>query len=203
MDILDPGRRSAAAPDDPVTADPPDIGRRLRTLRQARRWTLQQASQHTGLALSTLSKIERGELSPTLSSLNKLAAGFAIDIVSLLEEASPPAAPGRRQINRRASGTAHPTLTCQNTWLATELRHKRMLPILTLVTARDPAEYAEWANHAGEIFVYVLTGTLVVHSRLYEPVRLRAHDSMYYDASADTKWTSAGKADAQVLWVYA
>jgi hypothetical protein len=71
------------------------------------------------------------------------------------------------------------------------------------VTARDPAEYAEWANHGGEIFLYVLSGVLVVHSRLHEPVVLKPHDSMYYDSSADSKWTSRGKADAEVLWVYA
>jgi transcriptional regulator with XRE-family HTH domain len=180
-----------------------DIGQRLRTLRHERSWTLLQASQQTGLSLSALSKIERGELSPTLSSLNKIAAGFGIDIVSLLDGEAAPNVPGRRAINRRSSGTAHNTATCLNTWLAAELRHKRMLPILTRVTARDPGEYAEWANHSGEIFLYVLSGTLVVHSRLYEPVRLRAHDSMYYDATADTKWTSVGKAGAQVLWVYA
>jgi transcriptional regulator with XRE-family HTH domain len=202
LDIPIPDRRKdPTGPDDPGAA-PVDIGQRLRALRHERSWTLQHASQQTGLSLSALSKIERGELSPTLSSLNKVAAGFALDIVSLLDGA-PPAASGRRQINRRASGTALKTGTCHNTWLATELRHKRMLPILTRVTARDPAEYAEWANHAGEIFLYVLSGTLVVHSRLYEPVVLKIHDSMYYDASADSKWTSRGKADAEVLWVYA
>jgi transcriptional regulator with XRE-family HTH domain len=203
LDITLPDRRKDAA-NAPIPSTPPvDVGQRLRTLRRERSWTLLQASQQTGLSLSALSKIERGELSPTLSSLNKVAAGFAIDIVSLLDEATPATAPGRRQINRRASGTAHPTGTCQNTWLGTDLRNKRMLPILTQVTARDPAEYAEWANHAGEIFLYVLSGTLVVHSRLYEPAVLEAHDSMYYDASADSKWTSRGKDDAEVLWVYA
>jgi transcriptional regulator with XRE-family HTH domain len=186
----------------PATA-PVDIGQRLRMLRHERSWTLLQASRQTGLSLSALSKIERGDLSPTLSSLNKIAAGFGIDIVGLLDGETPPNVPGRRAINRRSSGTAHKTNTCLNTWLAAELRHKRMLPILTRVTARDPDEYAEWANHSGEIFLYVLSGTLVVHSRLYEPVRLKAHDSMYYDATADSKWTSLGKADAQVLWVYA
>ena len=86
---------------------------------------------------------------------------------------------------------------------AAELRNKRMLPIRTRVTARTPDEYAEWAVHPGEIFVYVLQGALVVHSQLYEPVCLAQGDSIYYDAAAGTKWTSAGPEDAEVLWVYA
>ncbi|HWK46323.1 MAG TPA: XRE family transcriptional regulator [Stellaceae bacterium] len=203
MDISHPGRRIDGDDSPRPAAGPVDIGQRLRMLRHERSWTLLRASQQTGLSLSALSKIERGELSPTLSSLNKIAAGFGIDIVSLVDSEAPPNAMGRRVINRQSTGTTLKTKTCQNVWLAAELRHKRMLPIVTRVTARDPDEYAEWANHSGEIFLYVLSGTLVVHSRLYEPVRLKAHDSMYYDATADSKWTSHGKADAQVLWVYA
>ena len=202
MDISPPGRRDSSNISEPAPA-PFDIGQRLRTMRRERSWTLLTASQETKLSLSALSKIERGELSPTLSSLNKIAAGFGVDIVTLLDGQTPPNASGRRAINRGPSGTEHKTKTCRNTWLAAELRNKRMLPIMTRVTARDPAEYAEWASHSGEIFLYVLSGTLVVHSRLYEPVRLKAHDSMYYDATADSKWTSEGDADAQVLWVYA
>ncbi len=75
--------------------------------------------------------------------------------------------------------------------------------IITQVTARDPGEYAEWQTHPGEIFVYVLRGTLVVHSVLYAAERLTEGDSLYYDAAAGSKWTSEGKRDAEVLWVYA
>lgn len=203
MDISPPGRHLDRSNLSEPAPAPLDIGQRLRTMRRERSWTLLKASQETKLSLSALSKIERGELSPTLSSLNKIAAGFGVDTVTLLDGQAPPNASGRRAINRGASGTEHKTKTCRNTWLAAELRNKRMLPIVTRVTARDPAEYTEWARHSGEIFVYVLSGALVVHSRLYEPVRLEAHDSMYYDATADSKWTSEGEADAQVLWVYA
>ncbi len=75
----DTKRDEAASPRTPV-----DIAQRLRALRQERGWTLAQTSERTGLSLSALSKIERGELSPTLSSVNKLAAGFEIDVVTLL-----------------------------------------------------------------------------------------------------------------------
>lgn len=182
-----------------------ELSARLRTLRHERSWTLMQASQHTGVSLSALSKIERGELSPTLTTLNKIAAGFGTDVVALLawEGAGPGGqGQGRRSITRHADGTRLATSTCQNTWLAVDLRHKRMLPIRTRVTARDPDEYAEWAVSPGEVFVYVLKGTLVLHSLLYAPVTLRAHDSMYYDAEMGAKWTSPGKADAEVLWIY-
>ena len=186
----------------PVGSNAPTLGERVRRLRRERSWTLAQASRCMGLSLSALSKIERGDLSPTLSSLGKIASGFGIDVAGLVKE-DIPAAAGRRSISRARGGDLMPTATCRNTWLAADLRQKRMLPIHTLVTARNPDEYAEWATHPGEIFVYVLSGTLVVHSTAYAPVHLVAGDSIYYDAAVGTKWTTEGPQDATVLWVYA
>ena len=202
MDV-DIGRMQNRVLNGETRSEPIDLGQRLRGLRRTRNWTLQQTSENTGVSVSALSKIERGDLSPTLASLRKIAAGFELDVVALLTGDAAPAVQGRRSINRSPNGTVLRTRTCENTWLAADLRQKHMLPIRTRVVARSPDEYAEWAMHPGEIFVYVLKGTLVVHSMLYEPVSLDAHDSMYYDATTGSKWTSRGRTDAEVLWAYA
>ena len=44
------------------TAPPVDLGARVRELRKARNWTLEQAANQAGLARSTLSKIENGQM---------------------------------------------------------------------------------------------------------------------------------------------
>lgn len=188
-----------------MTVDKPaiDIGARLNNLRRERKWTLVETSKHTGLSLSALSKIERNELSPTLMSLGKIASGFGIDLVTLLSDEDNPASLGRRSVNRHSHGLVSSTQTCENIWFAADLKHKRMLPLKTRVTARQPGEYAEWPVHEGEIFVYVLSGRLVVHSQLYAPVCLEPGDSLYYDSSSGHKWTTDGDGDAEVLWVYA
>ncbi|WP_296249025.1 helix-turn-helix domain-containing protein [Pseudomonas sp. UBA4194] len=181
---------------------PIDIGARVRSLRHERKWTLTQTAKFTGLSLSALSKIERNELSPTLSSLSKIAKGFGIEVVNLLSDNERPFAVGRRSLNRHAHGLQVATTTCQNTWLAADLKHKRMLPMKSRVVAKHPDEYSEWPSHAGELFVYVLSGCLVIHSQLYAPLRLEPGDSLYYDARAGHKWTSEGVDEAVVLWVY-
>ncbi|MCS3468380.1 transcriptional regulator with XRE-family HTH domain [Pseudomonas sp. JUb42] len=188
-----------------MTVDKPaiDIGARLNNLRRERKWTLVETSKHTGLSLSALSKIERNELSPTLMSLGKIASGFGIDVVTLLSDEDNPASLGRRSVNRHSHGLVSSTGTCENIWFAADLKHKRMLPLKTRVTAKVPGEYAEWPVHVGEIFVYVLSGRLVVHSQLYAPVYLEPGDSLYYDSSSGHKWTTEGETDAEVLWVYA
>jgi transcriptional regulator with XRE-family HTH domain len=181
---------------------PADLGRRINAIRRERRWTLQQTQEKTGLSVSALSKIERGILSPTLGTLNKIAQGFRIDVVTLLQPSSGPAPQGRRTVTRSGKGAIHRTATCLNFWLAADITNKRMLPIYARVTACSVDEHDEWSRHEGEIFVYVLHGTLIVHSEHYKPVKLQEGDSIYYDASTGHKWTSDGATSAEVLWIF-
>ncbi|MER2533871.1 MAG: XRE family transcriptional regulator [Rhizobiaceae bacterium] len=180
-----------------------DIGHRLKMLRSERRWNLTEAGQRTGIAHSTLSKIERNELSPTLGTIQKLADGFGVEITALLASDHIMPALGRRSVTRSGDGTALVTGTCRNGWIASDISKKKMLPFKTRVTSHDVNDYSEWQTHSGEIFVYVLSGTLVVYSEYYEPLTLEEGDSVYYDAKMGHKWISSSEADAEVLWIYA
>lgn len=182
---------------------PFDVGARLHKIRKARQLTLQDASTLTGVSASAFSKIERNELSPTISTIQRIAAGLGVELVTLLSDQDDEASGfgGRRSITRAGAGSSHTTATCDNVLLCADLKNKRATPILTTVTARSPDEYAAWAKSDDEIFVTVLEGTLVVHSRLYEPLELNKGDSLYYDATTEHTWTSSGPKDAVVLWV--
>lgn len=182
---------------------PVDIGSRLHKIRKARRLTLQDASTLTGVSASAFSKIERNELSPTISTMQRIAEGLGVELVTLVDGQTdePAGFGGRRSITRAGAGSPHATATCNNVLLCADLKNKRATPILTTVTARSTDEYAAWARSDAEIFVTVLEGTLVVHSRLYEPLELNKGDSVYYDATTEHTWTSKGPKDAVVLWV--
>ena len=66
-----------------------DLGLRVRDLRKAKGWTLEQAAVQAGLARSTLSKIENGQMSPTYEALKKLAT---LCIAVTIEFENPPVA---------------------------------------------------------------------------------------------------------------
>lgn len=178
------------------------MGEQLHVLRKSRKLTLQDIAKMTGVSASAVSKIERGELSPTLGTMQRIAEGLKIDIVSLLSGSSTDVQPyGRRSVNKASSGRQHLTSTCVNRLLSSDLREKRMLPVRTTVTARHVDDYVDWARSDSEIFLFVLSGILVLHSRAYEPLRLNAGESVYYDANIQHAWTSEGDTDAEVLWL--
>ena len=56
------------------------IAGRMKELREARRWSLREAAEKTGVSKSMLSKIERGTTSPTAFILGRLAEGFGMSI---------------------------------------------------------------------------------------------------------------------------
>lgn len=67
----------------------PDIHRHLATtlrqLRAEKQWSLDRTAQETGLSKAMLGQIERGESSPTVASLWKIAQGFQCSLSHFLE----------------------------------------------------------------------------------------------------------------------
>lgn len=179
-----------------------DIGSRLHEIRKSRDLTLQDAARITGVSASAFSKIERNELSPTISTMQRIAHGLGVELTSLLSgQDNEVTAYGRRSVTRKGDGSVHATMTCNNVLLCSDIRNKRITPILTTVTARARDDYSNWAKSDAEIFLIVLEGTLIVHSRIYEPLTLNEGDSLYYDANTEHVWTSLGDKDAKILWV--
>ncbi|MEV0170978.1 XRE family transcriptional regulator [Streptomyces sp. NPDC050803] len=60
------------------------IAARVRIERERRRWTLAQLADASGVSQAMISRIERGESSPTAVVLGKLSAAFQLSVASLL-----------------------------------------------------------------------------------------------------------------------
>ena len=56
-----------------------------------------------------------------------------------------------------------------------------------------------WRSHPGEEFVYVLEGTLDLHTLQYQPSRLNAGDSILFDAVMPHAYVAVGDKDAVLL----
>ena len=183
------------------SAVPLDLGERVRALRKARDWTLEQAANQAGLARSTLSKIENGQMSPTYDALKKLAVGLEISIPQLFTPPQDEKINGRLAVTKSGQGAAQATVTYEHELLADTLTKKKMLPYRTRVRARDVAEFDGWVRHDGEEFLYVLTGVVMLYTEFYEPIEMRRGDSAYYDATMGHNVISVSAEDATILWV--
>ena len=182
-------------------SEPLDLGARVRELRKARNWTLEQAARQAGLARSTLSKIENGQMSPTYDALKKLAIGLEISVPQLFTQPSQAQAGGRMAVTKTEDGNAMATATYEHDLLAETLTKKQMLPYRARVRARSMDEFEGWVRHDGEEFLYVLTGVVKLYTEFYEPVELRRGDSAYYDATMGHNVVSVSQEDATILWV--
>lgn len=195
--LLEIASRDGASP----RVAPLKLGDRVRSIRRARNWTLEEAAQRAGLARSTLSKIENEQMSPTFDAVQKLARGLDIDVPQLFQPAPVDKISGRRTITRRSEGRGHPTTTYEHEMLATEISRKRMLPYKATVRARDFSEFDDWVRHQGEEFMLVLSGVVRLYTEFYEPVEMAMGDSAYYDGSMGHCVVSISQDDALILWV--
>ena len=186
-----------------VNPRPLDLGRRLRELRKARHWTLEEVANKTGLARSTLSKIENRQMSPTFDLLQKIATGFGIDVGMLVASPEPSLPLGRRSITRVGQGRPYAMPNYEHEFLCTELAQRKFTPIRTRVRARSFADFPEWVRHPGEDYVLVLEGEVEFHSEFYEPVRLAAGDCVHFDSAMGHAFISVSPKDAVILWVTA
>ena len=178
-----------------------DLGPRLKRIRLQKDMTIQMVADRSGVARSTISKIENDQLSPTFDLLQRLAVGLDIDLSQLFSSDLGAAPAGRRSITKSGAGDFVETKEYLYEALATELRSKKMFPLKATIRARSLEEFGGWVKHEGEEFLVVVSGEVRVFTEYYEPATLRPGDSVYLDSQMGHACVSVGEEDAQVVWV--
>ncbi|CAE6729614.1 helix-turn-helix domain-containing protein [Paraburkholderia haematera] len=199
----------------PVTHDltsPSKPGQAIRALRNRLGLTLQEVSQRTGLAISTISKLEMGRASLSYEKLSVVSAGLGVnmsELLGLLGDSSAsegaPSVPGRRIIQRQGEGVAVRTGPYTETFLAVELLNKQLVPLIADVRSRTIQEFIEefgsLIRHSGEEFTYILEGEIEFHTEFYAPVRLKQGESVYFDSSMGHAFLAASDGPCRLLSV--
>lgn len=189
-------------------------GLAIRALRTELGLTLQEVSDRTGLAVSTLSKLEKGRVSLSYEKLVVVSKGLGVGVQRLLgmfkeTESESPKKPaptsGRRIIHRVGDGVAIDTAAYSQLYLATDLLNRQIVPILAVLHARTIeefiAEFGDLVRHPGEEFAFVLEGSVEFHSELYAPTVLKKGESIYFDSSMGHAYLAAEEGRCVVLSV--
>jgi transcriptional regulator with XRE-family HTH domain len=177
-------------------------GAALRAFRRKQGWTLAEVSQKTGLPVSTLSRIETDQISPTYDQLSKLSSGLNIDMAQLLSgdlDDARPVQTARRSVNRAGEGQILDTPMQSLRYLSVDLTNKQFAPIIGEIKARSLEEAGEFHRHRGEEFIFVVSGELELHSESYTPLRLHPGDSVYFDSGMPHAYVAVGKERCRIL----
>ncbi|HEY4370051.1 MAG TPA: XRE family transcriptional regulator [Steroidobacteraceae bacterium] len=183
----------------------PTLGALLRGLRHREGWTLKEMSAKSGIPFSTLSKIEHDRLTLSFDKLQQLSQRLGMRMSELFAEDSgeqSQTVTARRSLGDIDKAVQVTTPNYDYLYLCTELRRKRMIPVVTKIRSSSREEFGELVRHAGEEFIYVLKGRVVVHTEFYDPVTLNEGQSIYIDSAMGHAYlTAAGCNEAEVLGV--
>ncbi|MFD2989180.1 helix-turn-helix domain-containing protein [Sphingopyxis terrae] len=189
---------------DPMTSrsKPPTLGEVMRGIRTRNGWTLKEMSARSGIPVSTLSKVEHDRLTLSYDKLQQLSQRLKIRMSDLFAEDAEDSAPrvtGRRSVGTIDSAVRVTTDNYDYHYLCTDLRQKRMIPIITRIRARSASEFGELVHHQGEEFIYVIEGRIEVHSEFYDPVVLDAGQGIYIDSSMGHAYVVADGCDEALV----
>jgi len=181
------------------------LGALLRGLRHREGWTLKEMSAKSGIPFSTLSKIEHDRLTLSYDKLQQLSQRLGMRMSELFAEETgdpTPAVTARRSLGDIDKAVRVKTPNYDYYYLCTELRRKRMVPVITKIRASSREEFGELVRHDGEEFIYVLKGRIVVHTQFYDPVTLEEGQAIYIDSGMGHAYVAApGCHEAEVMGV--
>jgi transcriptional regulator with XRE-family HTH domain len=178
------------------------IGPKIRAIRLKKKMGLVELGRHTGLSPAMLSKIERGQVFPTLPTLLRIALVFSVGldfffsgsrekpvvgVVRHKDRLRFPEKPGTRDIGYMFESLDYPAVERR-----LNAYHVEFLP--------RPEQKWHLHQHPGGEFIYVLAGTLAVQIGGEEHT-LEARDSVYFDSAAPHGYRRMGAKTCMAILV--
>ncbi|MCV0426949.1 MAG: XRE family transcriptional regulator [Roseibium sp.] len=172
------------------------LARRLIELRRAKNWPLEDLAEKTGISRATLSRIERGDTSPTALVLGKLASAFGVSMAELFGAVS-------------ESAERHVSKNAQPVWLDPETGFRRRS--LTPAASGYRGTVIEGMLPAGETISYDAPPVPDLEHHLVlldgklrctlgpDVFNLEAGDALRFRLNAPNSYHASGKAPARYL----
>ena len=159
------------------------LGMQVRALRRRADLTVAELAGEAGISTGMLSKIENGQISPSLATLQALSKALNVPITQLFatfeerRDCSFVRADQGVIIERRGTKVGH---------RYSLLGHGLGGPVVVepyLITLHDEAQPYTGFHHAGTEFIYMLTGE-VVYRHGDQTYHLRPGDALMFDSAA-------------------
>jgi transcriptional regulator with XRE-family HTH domain len=171
-----------------------NVGRRLRALRTERGLSIRALAEQSGLNVNTLSFIENGKTSPSVSTLQQVAAALELPINAFFEvKTNPQAIVYQKAEDRQSAGFTHGTLAD----LGAGFSRPGLEPfVVTLEPEADSGDTP--IVHTGIEFVFCFEGA-IGYEVDGQTFILEPGDSLLFEARLPHSWHNAGKAPSRSL----
>lgn len=177
-----------------MSSPPHDLGERLRAIRLERKLSLKDVAEQTGISRGFLSLVETGKNDITVGRLMLLLRAYGLGLADLV--------PSQESSNGdivRADARTHmrsPSEGVDIYLLAPDTRRK-MCPYL--VAFEPGGRIKEFASHAGEEFVMVLEGKVLMEMVGRDPATLAEGDCAYYESERGHTFTNMSEGRALLV----
>jgi DNA-binding transcriptional MerR regulator len=178
--------RQRLGPAEPNGAGPGDkrpnaLGDQLRRMRVKSRKTLREVSEATGLSISFISALERGESGASVASLRRLAGVYNVTLREIfgadLKRNVPLVRPHERPVMQWENGVRFEEMIVGESVMDPSFLH---------VPPRSGSE--GFYSHHGEEFIYLLSGTLYVELKERGTYQLKPGDTLHFPSTTPHRW---------------
>jgi transcriptional regulator with XRE-family HTH domain len=179
--------------------DEKQIAKNIKRIRLESHMSQERLAELSGITKGYISKIEKSDTAPPLSTLSKIARALNVDVTILTAEGSEFPEDLDLCIVRKGKGKKISSATLEGYHyeaLAHQKSGKNMEPFLLMPAFDEEAIF----SHDGEEFMYILEG---VHEFVYDNKKytLCEGDSIYFDSRIPHTGRSVGKKRAKILAV--
>jgi transcriptional regulator with XRE-family HTH domain/quercetin dioxygenase-like cupin family protein/predicted Fe-Mo cluster-binding NifX family protein len=172
------------------------VGRKLRELRNRKGLSLRALADRSGLNVNTLSLVENGKSSPSVSTLQQLALALEMPIATFFESEREE----KRIVFTPTEKRPHATFgRTQMQNLGKDLAGSTVQPFaVTLNPGTGSGD--QMIVHTGHEFVYCLSGSIRYQIEQEEYI-LKPGDSLVFEAHLPHCWENKGEETAQILLI--
>ena len=172
------------------------LGLKVRQLRSIKGWTLKQMSEISSLNINTLSLIENGKTSPSIYTLQRLAAALEVPIKEFFEPLETLKNVIYTPQDQRPRSMSEKTCISN---LGKGLKSSTLEPFI-LTMEKYATSGGRTLLHNGYEFVYCISGKIVYWIQETDYI-LNPGDSILFSAQLGHRWENINEGESQLLLV--
>lgn len=180
----------------PLADESIDVGARLRMLRAGAGLSIRALAVRSGLNVNTLSLIENGKTSPSVSTLQQLARGLGVPITEFFQTVE-----GDKTVVHQKNGHRPRAAFTHGVMedLGAGMSRIGAEPLIVTLEAKADSGVNPIV-HTGREFVYSLEGR-VAYTVDTETYIMEPGDSLFFDAYLPHRWKNPDETPSRILMV--